>query len=64
MRFFALMPSNGGQVPNPPMTHLSDMALVNTKVLVQPYNWLVVGLIAAFWLILLAVLVPQPTPEK
>lgn len=40
------------------------MQVVNAKILVQPWNWLVVGLIAAFWLIMLAVLVPQPTPEK
>lgn len=40
------------------------MTIVNTKILVQPWNWLVVGLIAAFWLILLVVLVPQPTTEK
>lgn len=39
--------------------------LVNTKILVHPWNWIVVGLIAGFWLILLAVLVPQePTTEK
>ena len=36
------------------------MELINTRLLVQPWNWVIIAGTAAFWLIFLAVLVPQP----
>ena len=36
------------------------MKLVNVDLLAAPWNWVLIGLIAAFWLLLLIVIFPQP----
>lgn len=38
--------------------------MLNWRLLREPYNWAFIGLVALFWLVVLAVVQPQPSPGK
>lgn len=40
------------------------MQVVNTALLSQPWNWVIIGLIAGFWVLFLTIVSPQPTPGE